>query len=117
MSPYFRTISTTNHREAADSNYKEVYKLKENELVNISKEKDLDNKLKFEDHIGGKVKKANMIAGLRQISFDHLDFKLFKTLYIPFVRPHLESASPVWSSYPKKHVNLIEKVQRRAAKG
>ena len=65
------------------------YKLNENELVNISEEKDLrviiDNKLKFEDHIGEKVRKANMIVGLIQRSFNHLDFKLFKTFYISFV--------------------------------
>ena len=85
-----------------------------NELVNISEEKDLGviikNKLNLEDHIGEKGMKTNMILGVKQRSFNHFDFRND----ISFVRPHLDSASPVWSSYLKKRVNLIEKVQRRA---
>ena len=57
-----------------------------------------------------------MIVGPIQRSFNHLDFNPFKTLYISFVRPHLEYASPIWSPYVKKHVNLIGKVQKRATK-
>ena len=53
-----------NHRKPADSNYKEVHAHNENELVSISKEKDLgviiDNKLKFEDRIGERVNKIKL---------------------------------------------------------
>ena len=73
------------------------YILNESELVNMSEEKYLgviiDNKLKFEDHIGEKVKRENTIFSLIQRSFVHLDFKLFKTIFISFVRPHHEYVS------------------------
>ena len=40
----------------------------------------IENKLKFEDNIGENVKKANMIVSLAKEAFNHLGFKLFKTL-------------------------------------
>ena len=38
------------------------------------------------------------------------------TLYCTFVRPHLERAQSVWSPFLRKHVNLIEGVQRRSTR-
>ena len=68
---------------------------------NICDEKDLgvtfDPELKFEDHMSGKVRKANAIVGLIRRSFSFLDCKLFKKLYTTFVRPHLEYAQSVWA--------------------
>ena len=90
------------------------------ELEHVFEEKDLgviiDSELKFEEHIAEKVKKANIVAGLIQRSFSHLNSRVFKTLFGSFVRPHLEYASVVWSPHLKKHINLIERVQRRATK-
>ena len=63
-----------------------------------------------------KIHKANKMIDSIQRSFTYLDKKLFKTLYISFVRPHLEYASPIWSPFLKKHLNQIESVQRRATK-
>ena len=37
-------------------------------------------------------------------------------LFISFVRPHLEYANAVWHPYKKKHIRLIEKVQRHFTK-
>ena len=112
MSPSFRTISTIwqgglirgFHPEKCNAltigkqqtQIAKKYTLNENELVNISEEKDfgviIDNKLKFEDHIGEKEKKTNLIAGLIhnvaiQGGFNNLDFKLFETLYIVCLTP------------------------------
>ena len=90
------------------------------ELEHVFEEKDLgviiDSELKFEEHIAEKVKKANIVAGLIQRSFSHLNSRVFKTLFGSFVRPLLEYASVVWSPHLKKHINLIERVQRRATK-
>ena len=37
-------------------------------------------------------------------------------LYVSLVRPHLEYANPVWNPYLKKHIDMIENIQRRATK-
>ena len=96
------------------------YTLNGVELEHVFEEKDLgvivDSNLKFEEHLTEKAKKANIISGLIQRSFSHLDGKVFKTLFTSFVRPHLEYVSAVWSPHLKKHINQIEKVQRRATK-
>ena len=54
--------------------------------------------------------------GIIRRSCSFLDGKLFKKLYITFVRPHLEYAQAVWAPYLAKYVNMLEKVQIRATK-
>ena len=39
---------------------------------------------------------------------------MFKKLYIQYVRPHLEFASPAWSPWQKEDIEILEKVQRKA---
>ena len=96
------------------------YNIYESELEHVFEEKDLgviiDSELKFEEHMSAKIKKANSIFGLIRRSFSFLDCKLFKKLYITFVRPHLEYAQVVWAPHLIKHVNIIENVQKRATK-
>ena len=96
------------------------YLICQNELEHVFDEKDLgvifDSDLKFEDHISMKVNKANVIAGLIRRSFSFLDCKLFKKLYVTFVRPHLEYAQSVWAPHLKKHIDMLENVQVRATK-
>ena len=70
--------------------------------------------LNFEEHISTKVKKANLIMGLIRRSFSFLDCHLFKTLSTTFVRQHTEYAQAVWTPHLLKHINIIEKVQKRA---
>ena len=93
---------------------------REIELECIQEEKDLgviiDSKLKFDSHINEKVKTANKIMGVIRRSFEHLDQESFVYLFKGLVRPHLEYANQVWNPFLKKHINLIEKVQRRATK-
>ena len=96
------------------------YEIGGNELEHVFEEKDLgvtiDFELNFEQHISSKVNKANAIMGLIRRSFSFLDSKLFKNLFTAFVRPHLEYAQAVWAPHLKKHVNMIENVQKRATK-
>ena len=63
-----------------------------------------------------KIKTANIVMGLIRRSFSFLDYKLFKKLYTTFVRPHLEYAQAVWAPHLKKHVKMLENVQKRATK-
>ena len=89
-------------------------------LQKANSEKDLgvivDTDLSFENHMNEVVKKANKIAGLilRTINFNNKDIlvPLFKTL----VRPLLEYGNAVWSPILKKHIHMIEDVQRRFTK-
>ena len=75
-----------------------------------------ESDLKFEQHIAQKVKKANQLMGLIRRSFSYLDCRLFKQLYTTFVRPHLEYAQAVWAPHLRKHVIMLENVQKRATK-
>ena len=76
----------------------------------------IDNKLSFDKHITEKVNKANSIIGVIRRTFEYLDLKTFRMLYVSLVRPHLEYANPGWSSHLKKHIDMIENIQRRATK-
>jgi hypothetical protein len=53
---------------------------------------------------------------LSQISraFHYRDRNVFLRLYIQYVRPHLEFASPAWSPWLEADKEVVEKVQRRA---
>ncbi|KAK3084777.1 hypothetical protein FSP39_018740 [Pinctada imbricata] len=83
-------------------------------------EKDLgiqiDNKLKFIEHIHLSVKTANQRLGIIRRNFHYLDKESFTTLYKSIVRPHLEYASSAWSTVNKREAALIENTQRRATK-
>ena len=100
--------------------YAHRYEIYGEELEHVFEEKDLgviiDSNLTFEDHIAMKVKKANTIMGLIRRSFTYLSCEMFKKLYVTFVRPHLEYAQIVWAPHLKKHITLVENVQRRATK-
>ncbi|XP_066913249.1 uncharacterized protein [Clytia hemisphaerica] len=96
------------------------YSLDGRQLEHVFEEKDLgiliDSELTFEEHIAKQVKKANAILGIINRGFVNMSTSTFRTLYCTFVRPHLEYAQSVWSPFLRKHVNLIEGVQRRATK-
>ena len=77
----------------------ENLKIHGDELEHVFEEKDLgvvfESELKFEQHTAQKVKKANQIMGYT---------------------PHLEYAQAVWAPYLRKHVIMLENVQKRATK-
>lgn len=90
------------------------------ELLTSEVEKDLgvqvDNLLSFSRHIECQVNKANRLVGLIRRSFTYMDKDCMKQLFTSLVRPHLEFANVAWSPHLKKHIDTIEKVQRRATK-
>ena len=53
---------------------------------------------------------------LSQISraFHYRDRHIFVKLYVQYVRPHLEFASPAWSPWLECDKEALEKIQRRA---
>ncbi|XP_066916494.1 uncharacterized protein [Clytia hemisphaerica] len=56
------------------------------------------------------------MLGVINRDFQNLSPLIFLTLYCTFVRPHLEYAQSVWSPKLRKHVNLLEGVQRRVTR-
>jgi hypothetical protein len=79
-------------------------------------EVNIDNEFKFSKHIEGQVNKANKRLGLIRRSFEFLDAKALKQLFVAVVRPNLEFGNVVWSPKLEKDKNLIESVQRRATR-
>ena len=88
------------------------------QLAEVDEEKDIGvtvhRSLKPSKH----CRKAAGIAGavLRQLArnFHYRDKNIFKKLYVQYVRPHLEFASPAWSPWLKEDKDILEKVQRKA---
>ena len=95
-----------------------AYTMSGQQLVEVEEEKDIGvtvhRSLKPTKH----CRKAAGIAGavLRQLArnFHYRDRYVFKKLYIQYVRPHLEFASPAWSPWQKEDIEILEKVQRKA---
>lgn len=58
----------------------------------------------------------NYILYLLNKSFHRPSPSTLSKLYCCYVRPILEFASPVWSPYFAKDINLLERVQRRASR-
>ena len=89
-------------------------------LTETKEEKDLgvtiDCRLEFDRHIKNIVAKANRTLGMIRISFECMDKNMFLDLYKELVRPLLEYCVQAWSPYKRKHIDLIEGVQRRATR-
>ena len=49
-------------------------------------------------------------------SFSYRDRKVFLKLYVTYVRPHTEFASPVWNPWLQKDIKLLERVQEKFVK-
>ena len=65
-----------------------------------------------------KVPKGNQVLGMIRRNITYKENSLIATLYKAIVRPHLEYCIQchAWSPYIRKHIDMLNKVQRRAAK-
>ena len=86
----------------------------------VNHEKDLgvifQDDLKFDQHISYAVNKANKILGLVKRSFSFLDRSSFLCLYKSLIRSHLDYGDLVWFPVLKKHICMVENVQRRSTR-
>ena len=102
------------------NNPKSTYSMDGSNLNETLKEKDLgvliDFKLDFGSHIKEIECRANRMLGMIRVSFACLNKRMFLNLYMALVRPLLEYCVQVWSPHLRKHINLIEGVQRRATR-
>ena len=89
-------------------------------LKRVRSEKDLgvtvDSALKFDNHVAAVVSKATRIAAVIRRTFTYMDIKTFNLLFKALVRPHLEYAQAAWHPHLRKHIDALERVQRRATK-
>ena len=96
------------------------YTLAGHDLRNDSEMRDLgillSADMKFSRHCANITAKANSAAFLIMKCLSSKDPKMLTLAFTSFVRPLLESASPVWSPDLQKDVDLIEKVQKRFTK-
>ena len=75
----------------------------------------LSHNLSWKSHILQISKKARKQAGIIYRTFyKYSNPVCLKQLYLSFVRPHLEYATPVWDPYCSSHVDILEKVQKFA---
>ena len=90
------------------------------ELLHTSMEKNLgvliSNDLEWSNHVNSAVNKANQKLGQIKHSFQYLDEKMLKLLFVSLVRPHLEYAAPVWNPHWQYDKDKLEKVQQRATR-
>ena len=97
-----------------------VNSLERNSLGTTEVERDLgvmiSNDLKWGCQTQKAANQANAVLGILKRTFSYWTPDSLKTLYISFVRPHLEYASSAWSPYQKKDIATLENVQRRATK-
>ena len=60
--------------------------------------------------------KGNQILRLIRRKITYMDKTLIIPLYKEIVRPHLDYCIQAWRSYHKKHIDELERIQRRATK-
>jgi len=93
---------------------------KQTELLCCDNEKDLgvwiSKDLKWTKQCNTAANKAMSVLGMIKRSFSHICIESLKILYNTYVRPHLEYCVQIWNPYPKKDIECIEKIQRRATK-
>ena len=86
------------------------------ELEVTLNEKDLgvniDPLLNFDNHISTITKKARQMSGLIVKSITHKSKEIMVPLFKSIVRQPMEHAHAVWNPYKKKHIKLLESIQR-----
>ncbi|XP_069183436.1 uncharacterized protein B0403.1-like [Procambarus clarkii] len=76
----------------------------------------LDSKLSPEEHIKNIMRGAYTSLSNFRLTFNYMDVKIPKKLFMAFVRPKLEYAAVVWCPNLKTLIRKLEKMQRHATK-
>ena len=76
----------------------------------------IDTKLKWNNHCQSIAAKATRILNLLKRSMSGCNQHAKATAYQALVRPHLEYCTPVFDPHTVKNIEMLEKVQKRAAR-
>ena len=102
------------------NNDKVKYKMQGTELEVADREKDIGvkvaNTLKPSNQCQEAAGRANSVLGQITRAFHYRDRKTFLSLYIQYVRPHLEFAVPAWSPWSIADIQTLEKVQQKVVR-
>ena len=90
-----------------------------NILQSTTEQKDLGiwttSTMNFTMHCQKAVSKANQALGMIKRIFKYMSKDSLMILYQKFVRPHLKYCAPIWNPCYCKGIDILERVQRRAA--
>ena len=76
----------------------------------------IDGSLSWKNQYHHVIQKANKILGLISRNFHHCPLHIKSQCYTTLVRPILEYACSVWDPHHQIDIELLEKVQKRAAR-
>ena len=89
-------------------------------MTSTPQEKDIGvifhNNLQFNSHITTTVKQRQQILSIINRSFNFIDENIMTLLYATLVRPIIEYSNVIRAPHLRKHINMLEAVQRRATR-
>ena len=77
---------------------------------------ELSSDLKWNTHVRKTASKANQTLGVLRRNFKNCPREIKNMAYKSILRPKMEYAAPIWDPYTKDNIQLLEAVQRRAAR-
>ena len=77
---------------------------------------DLTSDLKWNTHVRKTASKANQTFGVLRRNLKNCPREIKNMAYKSILRPKMEYAAPIWDLYTKDNIQLLEAVQRRAAR-
>ena len=72
--------------------------------------------MKFDIHINNIGNKANRLLRLVTRTFSYMDRNTFLIIYKSIIRPIIDYGDSVWNPSLKKHIQMIDNIQRRGTK-
>ena len=109
-------IMPNKRRETLTSNYSLHGQTLETKNTNKYLGINISSDISWSNHVEDVAARGNRTMGFLRRNFRECTPKVKTATYITLVRPTLEYASAVWDPYKQKDAQLLENVQRRAAR-